>query len=444
MIFNLLVNDTEYFQKVYPHLREEYFGQDHHRLVFQEIKEYVDTYRHAPSLDILSVEVKNRYDIKDDKIDEAKEFLKGLDKKQKISSMDWAIKETEEFCRFQAIFNAARNVVEFMDDPKLHKSLSSAPDLFQKALAVSFDPKIGHDIFNDWEQRFDYYHSDIERIPFRLPIFNRITKGGCPRKTLNCVVAGTNQFKSGFLCDLASGYVEMGYNVLYITLELSREMVAQRVDANLMDLTVDQVMKIDKTDFERRIDKIKKMTRGRIIVEEYPTASANANHFRALVHDLELKKSFKPDVIIVDYLNICTSSRFTQGGMYELNKKIAEELRGLMVELDVVGWTATQTNRGGQSNSDLDFEDVGESHGVSQTLDFLISLYASEELAEKKLIKIGQIKSRYDDVNKYKSFLVGVNKDKMKLYPQGDEGNIYRPKVNEDAREERKVEFNFD
>ena len=413
---NLVYNEN-YTRKVLPFLKSEYFSDRQERIVFEEISKFVEKFNNRPTKQALSIELDKRKDLNDD------EFKKVLEVVETLSDaevdLNWLVETTEKFCKEKAVYNAVLESIKIIDGKDKQKQIDAIPDVLSDALAVAFDQHIGHDYVDDGENRYEFYHKKEEKIEFDLDYFNKITKGGLPQKTLNVALAGTGVGKSLFMCHFASTLLMQGKNVLYITLEMAEEKIAERIDANLMNVTMDELRQLPKKMFEDRLTKIQSKTKGRLIIKEYPTASAHAGHFRALIKELALKKSFKPDIIFVDYLNICASSRFKGNanvGSYFYIKAIAEELRGLAVENNLPIVSATQTTRGGYSNSDIGMEDTSESFALPATADFMFALISTEELEKLNQIMVKQLKNRYNDPNMNKRFVIGVDRGKMKLY----------------------------
>lgn len=413
---NLVYNEN-YTRKVLPFLKSEYFSDRQERIVFEEISKFVEKFNNRPTKQALSIELDKRKDLNDD------EFKKVLEVVETLSDaevdLNWLVETTEKFCKEKAVYNAVLESIKIIDGKDKQKQIDAIPDVLSDALAVAFDQHIGHDYVDDGEDRYEFYHKKEEKIEFDLDYFNKITKGGLPQKTLNVALAGTGVGKSLFMCHFASTLLMQGKNVLYITLEMAEEKIAERIDANLMNVTMDELRQLPKKMFEDRLTKIQSKTKGRLIIKEYPTASAHAGHFRALIKELALKKSFKPDIIFVDYLNICASSRFKGNanvGSYFYIKAIAEELRGLAVENNLPIVSATQTTRGGYSNSDIGMEDTSESFALPATADFMFALISTEELEKLNQIMVKQLKNRYNDPNMNKRFVIGVDRGKMKLY----------------------------
>ena len=347
------------------------------------------------------------------------DLLKEISNDKTDQKIEWLLDATEKFCQEKAVYNAIMDSIQILDGKDTNRSKGSIPSLLSDALGVSFDPNVGHDYVDNFAERFDFYHRVEKRIPFDLEYFNKITKGGLPQKTLNIALAGTGVGKSMFMCHMSAAALLQNYNVLYITLEMAEERIAERIDANLLNVTLDDLMMMPKDMFEKRMGKLKEKVKGKLIIKEYPTASANASHFRALLNDLEMKKNFKPDIILIDYLNICASARIKAGAnvnSFTYIKAIAEELRGLAMERKVPIMSATQTTRSGFSNSDPGLEDTSESFGLPATADFMFALISNEELEQLGQIMVKQLKNRYGDLNKYKRFTVGVDRSKMKFF----------------------------
>jgi hypothetical protein len=416
-ILSKLVFDEDYLRKTIPFLKEEYFTSKLDKSLFKLIIGFVKKYNNCPTIPALSIEVDNITGISEDEYKELKESLSRLG--DVSVDKQWLLDQTEKFCQDKAIYNAIMSSILILDgkDNKLDKG--NIPTLLSDALAVSFDSHIGHDFLEDFEHRFEYYHKKETRIPFDLDYFNRITKGGLPNKTLNIALAGTGVGKSLFMCHCAASNLVAGHNVLYITLEMAEEKIAERIDANLLNVQVDELTVLPKDAYEKKIARVKEKTTGKLVIKEYPTASAGANHFRHLLNELNLKKNFKPDIIYIDYLNICISSRLKYGSnvnSYTYVKSIAEEIRGLAVEYNLPIVSATQTTRSGFTNTDLGLEDTSESFGLPATADLMFALISSEELQDLGQMMVKQLKNRYSDPSVHRKFVVGVDRSKMKLY----------------------------
>lgn len=423
-ILKNLIKNEEYCRKVIPFLLPEYF-KDSDRVLFTEINKYIQKYNKLPSIDSLSIEVSSRTGIQQEQFKQILDDLEAFQKNTEKEDLEWLVDNTEAFCRDKAMYNAILTSLDIINhDSKTKLSEGAIPELMTNALSISFDPSIGHDYFGDAEARYEYYHRVEEKLGFDLEFFNRITKNGISKKTLNVILAGTGVGKSLCLCHFSAGWLTQGKNVLYITLELAEEEVSKRIDANLLNITFDDLMLLPEEMYLSKIRNLKERKHmGDLKVVQYPTASANVNHFRALLRDLKLKSKFVPDVIVVDYLNICASARLSMGSninSYTYVKSIAEELRGLAVEQNVPIFTATQTNRTGFTSSDVGLEDTSESFGLPATADFMFALMNSEELVQLGQIQVKQLKNRYRDVNIDVRFNMGIDRSKMKLYDLED------------------------
>jgi replicative DNA helicase len=423
-ILKNLVYNEEYTRKVLPFLNAEYFTDNSEKLVYAEIASFVDKYKTLPTNEALLINFSESKSHTEEQVRGAVQIIKNIqDAKDEPTEMQWLTEQTEKFCQDKAIYNAIMESVQILDDKKSTKAKGEIPKILSDALGVSFDNNIGHDYIDDYESRFDFYRKKEERIPFDLDFFNKITKGGLPNKTLNIALAGTGVGKSLFMCHVAAGCISQGYDVLYITMEMAEEKIAERIDANMLNIKLDDLHIIPKEDYIRRFEALQSKTRGKLIIKEYPTASASAMHFRSLLNELQLKKNFKPKIIFIDYLNICSSSRIKQGGSvnsYTYIKSIAEELRGLAVEFNVPIVSATQTTRSGYSNSDVGLEDTSESFGLPATADFMFALITTEELQQLNQIMVKQLKNRYNDPSMNKKFVIGVDRSKMKLFDAED------------------------
>jgi replicative DNA helicase len=416
ILTQLIYNET-YARKVLPFLKADYFQDRKERVVFEEIRKFVDSYKKIPTKQSLEIDLDNRRDLTDEEYKIIIEKIKNLEKSE--VDQEWLINSTEKFCKDKAVYNAVLKGISIIQGKDKKLSPEALPEILSEALAVGFDNHVGHDYIEDGESRFDFYRQKEEKIEFDLEFFNKITKGGLSNKTLNIALAGTGVGKSLFMCHHAAACLMQGRNVLYITLEMAEERIAERIDANLMNIPISDLETISKKMFTDRLEKIQKKTQGKLIIKEYPTAAAHSGHFRALINELALKKSFRPDIIFIDYLNICSSSRFKSNanvGSYFYVKAIAEELRGLAVENDVAIMSATQTTRGGFSNSDIDLTDTSESFGLPATADLMFALINTEELEGLNQIMVKQLKNRYNDPGVNKRFVIGVDRSKMKLY----------------------------
>lgn len=414
-----IVHDETYAGKVLPFLKTEYFNTPETALVFDLITEYTAKYNSIPNTEAIRFELEKQK-IADEVYKNAKSVLVNMKKEPAPQTEKWLLDTTEEWCKERALFNAVTKTVNVLDGTDDNVAKGALPDILKDALAVSFDPRVGHDYTEDWEERYDYLHREEEKIPFDLDKMNYITRGGVAPKTLNVVLAGTGVGKTLAMCHFAAANLLLGYNVLYFTLEISEEHIAERVDANLMNLRLDEFAETPKPYFKKKIEKIQtklKNGKGKMIVKEYPTASASVINFRHTISELEIKKGFKPDIIYIDYLNICASSRMkSDTGMYGLGKAIAEELRGLATEFEVPVVTATQTNRQGYSDSDVDLTQTSESFGIPQTADFMVALISNEKLEQMNQIQVKQLKNRYNGKVSHAKFIIGVDTPKMKLY----------------------------
>jgi replicative DNA helicase len=416
-ILSNLVYDEQYCRKVIPFIRTDYFSERKEAILSKIIVEFFTKYNKPLTKEILSIEVGNRTDINDKELSEINSYVDTMTHEEVNES--WMLEQTEKFCKDKAVYNAILHSIRIIDGGDKVNTKDSIPSILSDALAISFDNHVGHDYIEDSDARYAYYHRIEEKVPFDLDMFNKITKGGLSKKTLNIVLAGTGVGKSLFMCHVAAGVLTQGKNVLYITMEMAEERIAERIDANLLNLTMDELKVIDKDIFDNRIKKISSKTQGKLIVKEYPTAGAHAGHFRALLEELKLKREFLPDIIFIDYLNICASQRMKQGGSinsYTYIKSIAEELRGLAVEYNVPIVSATQTTRSGFTNSDPGLEDTSESFGLPATADLMFALVSNEELEQLNQIIVKQLKNRYNDPSFYKRFVIGVDRAKMKLY----------------------------
>ena len=419
LILRNLIYNEEYFRKVLPFLKKEYFnGTD--KLLFNEISGFAAEYNSPPSIAAISISLKEKKNLTNDEVEKSEDYLDELHRLDiKNNNQEWLVNKTEKFCQEKAIYNAVLDSITILDGKDKSHEKGAIPKILSDALAVSFDNSVGHDYLENSDERYEFYHRKEERIPFDLDYFNKITKGGLPAKTLNIALAGTGVGKSLFMCHVAAGCMVQGKNVLYITLEMAEEKIAERIDANLLNVKVDELVTLDKETYDKKVARVKSKTTGKLIIKEYPTASASTSHFRTLLNELHLKRNFKPDIIFVDYLNICTSSRIKPGASinsYTYVKSIAEELRGLAVEYGVPIVSATQTTRSGFTSSDPGLEDTSESFGLPATADLMFALISSDELEELGQIMVKQLKNRYSDPTFHKRFTLGVDRSKMKLY----------------------------
>ena len=415
---NLLQNE-EYTRKVLPFLKNDYFSRNPEKIIYGTVNDFVTKYNSLPTKEALSIELQEKK-INEEEFKETMELLDDISKDtQEHTDLGWLLDTTEKFCQDKAIYNAVVESISILDSQKSDQDKGVIPEILSDALSVSFDPHVGHDYLDDSDDRFEFYHRVEEKIPFDLDYFNRITKGGLPQKSLNICLAGTGVGKSLFMCHVASSCLSQNQNVLYITLEMAEEKIAERIDANMLDIAVDDLHALSKDMYDKKIENLSKTTKGKLIVKEYPTASANVNHFRALLNELNLKRSFIPDIIFVDYLNICTSSRIRTGAnvnSYTYIKSIAEELRGLAVENKIPIVSATQTTRSGYSNTDVGLEDTSESFGLPATADLMFAIISTEQMEELGQIMVKQLKNRYNDPTVNRKFVIGIDRAKMKLF----------------------------
>jgi replicative DNA helicase len=412
-----LIENEDYARTVLPHMRKDYFSDRNERIIFEEIQKFVEKYNSLPTKSSIEIEIDNRRDLNEQDVKTVLSVVKSLEKDEN-ANFEWLVETTEKFCKDKAVYNAIVEGIQIIDGKDKERDIDSLPNILSDALAVGFDNSVGHDYLLDSDERFDFYHTVEEKIPFDLEFFNRITKGGLPPKTLNIALAGTGVGKSLFMCHMAANCMNQGKNVLYITLEMAEERIAERIDANLMNISMEDLHDLPKSMYVTKIGRIKKDTNGQLIIKEYPTASAHTGHFRGLVKELAIKKSFKPDIIFVDYLNICASSRFkgsTSVNSYMYIKSIAEELRGLAVETNLPIMSATQTTRSGFISTDIGLEDTSESFGLPATADLMFALISNEELDGLNQIAVKQLKNRYNDPTINKRFVIGIDRAKMRL-----------------------------
>ena len=415
-IINGLFFKEDYTRKVLPFIKEEYFGNRVEQLLFGEEFKFVEKYNNLPTKDAMLIEIGQRKDINEEELQNIKDYVIAIENTE--ADDQWLLETTEKFCKDRAVHNAVLSGIKILDGKDKKQTPEAIPHILSDALAVSFDKSVGHDYIEDAEDRFKFYHTKEKRYQFDLDYMNRITKGGVPSKTLNIALAGTGVGKSLFMCHVASSYLLQGLNVLDITLEMAEERIAERIDANLLDVTMEDLHEMPHQLYEGKIKKLREKTQGQLIVKEYPTASAHSGHFKSLLNELALKKSFRPDVIFIDYLNICASSRFKGGNIssYFYVKAIAEELRGLAVEFNVPIFSATQTTRTGFVSTDIGLEDTSESFGLPATADFMFALMSNEELEALGQMKVKQLKNRYNDPSINRAFIIGVDRSKMRLY----------------------------
>ena len=413
---NLIYNE-EYSRKVIPFIKPEYFEQRSEKVIFEEVTNFIVKYGSAITIEALNIETENRTDLTENEIKEIRDINSSF--VETIVENQWLLDSTEKWCRDRAIYLALMESISLADGKDESKGRDAIPSILSDALSVSFDNHIGHDYLNDYEDRYESYHRKEEKIPFDLEFFNKVTKGGLPNKTLNIALAGTGVGKSLFMCHVASIVLLQGKNVLYITLEMAEEKIAERIDANLLNVNIQNIVDLPKPMFDSKVNNLTKKTQGQLIIKEYPTAAAHSGHFKALLNELALKKSFRPDIIFIDYLNICSSSRYRAGSnvnSYSFIKAIAEELRGLAVESNLPIVSATQTTRSGYGSSDVDLTDTSESFGLPATADLMFALISTEELEGLNQIMVKQLKNRYNDPTIFKRFVVGIDRAKMRLY----------------------------
>ena len=415
-IISSLFFNEDYTRKVLPFVKEEYFGNRVEQLLYGEIFKFVEKYNNLPTKDAMLIELGQRKDINEEELNHLKDYVNQIENTE--PDVKWLTETTEKFCKDRAVHNAVLSGIKILDGKDKKQTAEAIPHILSDALAVSFDKSVGHDYIEDADDRFKWYHTKEKRYQFDLDYMNRITKGGVPSKTLNIALAGTGVGKSLFMCHLASSYLLQGLNVLYITLEMAEERIAERIDANLLDVTMEDLHDMPQQLYEGKITKLREKTQGQLVIKEYPTASAHSGHFKSLMNELALKKSFRPDVIFIDYLNICASSRFKGGNIssYFYVKAIAEELRGLAVEFNVPIFSATQTTRTGYVSTDIGLEDTSESFGLPATADFMFALISNEELEALGQMKVKQLKNRYNDPSINRAFIIGVDRAKMRLY----------------------------
>jgi replicative DNA helicase len=444
VLLEALLFREDFYKKVIPFIKTEYFHRKPVQMVYTCIHDFVMRYNACPSKDAMSICLEKHKGVSQTEYDQCIEMLNDFNKKSaEEHNLDWLVTETENFCKEKALYNGIMESIQIMDGKSKDKIRTAIPSILSDALAVSFDTNIGHDYLEDSEARYEFYHKTEKRIPFDLDFFNTITNGGTPTKTLNIVMAGTGVGKSLFLCHHAANCLNQGMNVLYITCEMAEERIAERIDANLLDITLDSLRELPKETYDKKIANLKQNAKGKLIIKEYPTATANVNHFRVLLDELNLKKKFKPDMIVIDYLNICASSRMKPGAnvnSYTFIKAIAEELRGLATERGVPIWSATQVNRTGFASTDIGLEDTSESFGLPATADFMFALISTEKLDEMNQIMVKQLKNRYNDTAINRKFIVGINRAKMKLF------DVEQPQLadaNQEQENEEQEEVKF-
>jgi replicative DNA helicase len=444
-ILKHLLNDEDYARKILPFLKSDYFSDVSEKNLFDEITTYIHKYNSLPTYEAVEIDIEKKDGLNDSEYKKTLITLNEIKQSEFTKSdSEWLLDQTEKFCQEKAVYNAIMESITILDGKNTKLDKGSIPTILSDALAISFDNHVGHDFIGDAENRYEFYHKVERRLPFDLDYFNKITKGGLPEKTLNIILAGTGVGKSLFMCHCAASHLMMGKNVLYITLEMAEERIAERIDANLMNIDLDKLIAMPKESYMKKIEKVREKTMGKLIIKEYPTASANVGHFKHLLNELRLKRQFNPDVIYIDYLNICASARMKMGASinsYTYIKAIAEELRGLAVEFRVPIISATQTTRGGYSNSDVEITDTSESFGLPATADFMFALIATEELSDLNQILVKQLKNRYSSPDTNKRFVVGVDRAKMKLYDVESSAQAHIHDSGQVAKEEDKPMF---
>ena len=448
-ILGALISNEEYVRKTIPFLKDEYFGDFSEKTLFNLIAKHIEDYNTLPTKEILRISLSDSNKLNEQQASDAERMISGL-AYDKATDDEWLFDQTEKFCQDKAVYNAVKESILVLDGHNKNLDRGSIPTLLSDALAVSFDTNIGHDFLDDFQQRYDFYHTKENKIEFDIEMLNKITKGGVSRKALCMILAGTGVGKSLAMCHFAAANLMHGQNVLYITMEMAEEKIAERIDANLLDLTIDELHDIPRDVYASRVNSVMKRTNGRLKIKEYPTGTANVNHFRFLLNELKLKQKFVPDIIYIDYLNICSSARVKMGSSvntYTFVKSIAEELRGLAVEFNVPVFSATQSNREAQTASDIDLTNTSESIGLPQTADFMIALISTEELEQLGQLMIKQLKNRWGDPSTHRRFVVGVDRSKMRLFDSDDpEGGMMedRPVMSKSefgSRDEAELSF---
>ena len=413
-----LIHNEEYSRKVFPYIKEEYFDDNHLRKIFSIFSEYVNEYKEPPSIEALKISVDKRKDLNENTFKEINSVVDDLKIDEKTNEQ-WLLDQTEKFCQDKDLYNSIRKAILILDGQDKEFDKGAIPKLLSDSLGISFDTNIGHDFLTDFDSRYEFYHRKEERIEFDIEILNKITKGGLPRKSMTVLLATTGGGKSLMKCHMAATHLMYGKNVLYITMEMAEERIAQRIDANLLDVSLDELLEMPRDVYEKRVQRLKSKTPGQLIIKEYPTGSAHAGHFRHMLNELRLKKNFVPDIIFIDYLNICASSRIrgaAASNSYTLVKAIAEEIRGLAMEFDCAVVTSSQFNRSGYDNSDVDLTNTSESMGITHTADAIFALISSEELESLGQLMIKQLKNRWGDLSYYRRFVIGIDRSKMKLF----------------------------
>ena len=421
VLSNLVFNE-DYYRRVYPYIKSEYFDDNNIKKIFDTYSKYVEDFKEPPSVEALKISIDKRKDLNEDTY---KNVMSAVDELQRDpdTNIDWLVSETEKFCQDKDLFNTIRKAILVIDGEDKEMDKGSLPELLSNSLSISFDTSIGHDYLDDYDSRYDFYHKKEERLPFDIELMNKVTKGGLPRKSMSVLLATTGGGKSLVKCHMAASYLMTGKNVLYITMEMAEERIAERIDANMMDVTLDELKILPRDVYEKRINRIKSKTTGKLVVKEYPTGSAHVGHFRHLLNELRMKRGFTPDVVFIDYLNICASSRVkgaAAANSYTLVKSIAEEVRGLAMEYNCAVVTSSQFNRDGYGNSDVDLTNTSESMGITHTADCILGLISSEDLDNLGQLMIKQLKNRWGDLSYYRRFVVGIDRAKMKLYDLED------------------------
>ena len=417
ILSNLLYNE-DYFRKVFPYIKEEYFDEMSYKRIFDTYSDYINKYKEPPSVEALKISIDNRKDLSEEVFKEVNQIIDEL-KVDKETNQEWLVNETEKFCQDKDLYNSIRRAILILDGQDKEFDKGAIPKILSDSLGINFDTHIGHDFLEDFEERFEYYHRKEERLEFDIDILNKITKGGLPKKSLTAFLAETGAGKSLVMCHMAAANLLFSKNVLYITLEMAEERISERIDANMLDITLDELRELTKEQYTKKIGRLKDKTTGKLIVKEYPTGSANAGHIRHLLNELRMKKNFVPDIVYIDYLNLCSSSRVkgaAAANSYTLVKSIAEEIRGLAMEFNIPIVSATQANRSGFGNSDIDITNTSESIGLPATLDAFFALITSEELESLGQLMIKQLKNRWGDLSYYRRFVVGIDRSKMKLF----------------------------
>ena len=447
LVLKNLLHNEEFLRKVIPFIKPEYFQDTNQKVVFEEISDFVNQYNETPTQEVLSIEIEKRTDVTEQSFKELVQLVSCLEPEPQ--EFEWLCDTTEKWCKERAIYLALMESIQIADGQDDKKVPDAIPSILSDALSVSFDNHVGHDYLNDYQERYELYHKRENRIEFDLEFFNKITKGGLPNKTLNIALAGTGVGKSLFMCHMASATLLQNKNVLYITMEMAEEKIAERIDANLLNVNIQDIVELPHHTFETKVNNLAQKTQGTLIIKEYPTASAHSGHFKSLLNELALKKSFRPDIIFIDYLNICASSRYRAGSnvnSYTVIKSIAEELRGLACEANVPIVSATQTTRSGYGSSDVELTDTSESFGLPATADLMFALISTEELEQLGQILVKQLKNRYNDLSIYKRFVVGIDRAKMRLFDceQTAQDDLLDSKQEEEYTYEEKPKKSFD